>query len=118
VPLLLLFCVYAVTSVGGLILLKAWLPGAMEAFLDGRWLAPELAFAVAGATLYVISFACWLAILIRAPLSWAFPLAFGITALGSSLAGAAMFGEGFTMLRTAGTLTILAGVTLLGLETS
>ena len=116
--LVLLFSFYAVTSVGGLILLKAWLPGAAAAFLDGRWLAPELAFAVVGATLYVISFACWLAILIRAPLSWAFPLAFGITALGSSLAGAAMFGEGFTVLRTAGVLAILAGVTLLGLETS
>lgn len=90
----------------------------MAAFLEGRWLAPELALSVTGATLYAISFACWLAILIRAPLSWAFPLAFGITALGSSLAGAAVFGEGFSMLRTAGILTILAGVTLLGLETS
>jgi multidrug transporter EmrE-like cation transporter len=112
----LLFVVYGLSSVAGLVLLKGWLPGASAAVMDGRWLTAELAFAAAGGILYVVSFVCWLMILVRAPLSWAFPLAFGITALGTSVAGTAMFGEGLSMMRIAGILAILGGVTLLGLE--
>jgi multidrug transporter EmrE-like cation transporter len=118
VSVALLFIVYGLSSVGGLILLKGWLPGAATAALEGRWLSEDLGLAVAGGILYVISFACWLMILMRAPLSWAFPLAFGITALGSALAGAAIFGEGVSTMRIAGIFAILVGVTFLGLERS
>jgi multidrug transporter EmrE-like cation transporter len=116
VTLAVLFAVYGIASVAGLVLLKGWLPRASEAVLDGRWLSVDLGFAVAGGALYVASFLCWLIIVVRAPLSWAFPLAFGITALGTTVAGATMFGEGLSAMRIAGILTILAGVTLLGLE--
>jgi drug/metabolite transporter (DMT)-like permease len=76
-------------------------------------LRPALAWTLGGLAAYGCSLLAWLAVLVRYPLSYAYPL------LGISYVlvyfGAAHWdrlGEPMTPMRTAGTLLILAGVAL------
>ena len=66
---ILLYTAYTVTSVCGLVLVKWYLPGAIQAFQDGGLLRREIAVTGLGAALYITSFLVWLVILSRIQLS-------------------------------------------------
>ncbi|MEO8465306.1 MAG: 4-amino-4-deoxy-L-arabinose-phospho-UDP flippase [Gammaproteobacteria bacterium] len=83
--------------------------------LAATWseVAPTLTWTFAGLTAYGLSLLCWVAVLVRYPLSYAYPL-LGL-AYVLVYAGAALWprlAEPASVLRTGGTLLILAGVAL------
>jgi undecaprenyl phosphate-alpha-L-ara4N flippase subunit ArnF len=76
-------------------------------------LAPAVAWTGAGLTSYGLSLVCWLAVLVRYPLSYAYPLlslAYVLVYLGATHWPRLL--ETASPLRTAGTLLILGGVAL------
>jgi multidrug transporter EmrE-like cation transporter len=100
-PLVLLLVLYACTSVTALTLIKA-----------GGHQPPNLLHMGLGASLYVCSFLMWIFILTKAELTVAFPMSVGLTILGTTLAGAAIFGETLTVPRLAGAGCVLLGAFL------
>ena len=76
-------------------------------------LAPTIEWTAAGLTAYGLSLVCWLAVLVRYPLSYAYPLlslAYVLVYIGAT--HWERVAETGSALRTAGTLLILAGVAL------
>jgi undecaprenyl phosphate-alpha-L-ara4N flippase subunit ArnF len=74
---------------------------------------------VAGLTAYVLSFGAWLVVLIRYPLSYAYPflgLSYVLVYIGA--AKWAELAEPVTQLRTVGTIFVIAGVALVSLPES
>jgi undecaprenyl phosphate-alpha-L-ara4N flippase subunit ArnF len=91
------------------------LPARGVALAAASWndLAPAVQWTTAGLTAYGLSLVCWLAVLVRYPLSYAYPL-LGL-AYVLVYAGATQWprlAEPASVLRTGGTLLILAGVAL------
>jgi undecaprenyl phosphate-alpha-L-ara4N flippase subunit ArnF len=83
--------------------------------LAAAWseLAPAVEWTAAGLTAYGLSLVCWLAVLVRYPLSYAYPLlglAYVLVYAGATLWP--RLAEPASLLRTGGTLLILAGVAL------
>jgi undecaprenyl phosphate-alpha-L-ara4N flippase subunit ArnF len=79
-------------------------------------LAPAVEWTSAGLTAYGLSLLCWLAVLVRYPLSYAYPLlglAYVLVYVGATQWP--RLAESASVLRTAGTLLILAGVALVTL---
>lgn len=84
-------------------------------FAVASWgdLAPALGWTFAGLSAYGLSLVCWLAVLVRYPLSYAYPLlglAYVLVYVGATLWP--RLAEPASVLRTGGTLLILAGVAL------
>ena len=76
-------------------------------------LAPAIEWTAAGLTAYGLSLVCWLAVLVRYPLSYAYPLlslAYVLVYIGAT--HWERLAEPASPLRTAGTLLILGGVAL------
>lgn len=76
-------------------------------------LAPAIEWTAAGLTAYGLSLVCWLAVLVRYPLSYAYPLiglAYVLVYVGATQWPRLL--EPASALRTGGTLLILAGVAL------
>ena len=76
-------------------------------------LAPAVEWTFAGLTAYGLSLVCWLAVLVRYPLSYAYPLlglAYVLVYVGAT--HWQRLAEPASLLRTGGTLLILAGVAL------
>ena len=76
-------------------------------------LAPTIEWTAAGLTAYGLSLVCWLAVLVRYPLSYAYPLlglAYVLVYIGATHWPRLL--EPSSALRTGGTLLILAGVAL------
>ena len=76
-------------------------------------LAPAVEWTFAGLTAYGLSLVCWLAVLVRYPLSYAYPLlglAYVLVYVGATQWP--RLAEPASLLRTGGTLLILAGVAL------
>ena len=76
-------------------------------------LAPAIEWTAAGLTAYGLSLVCWLAVLVRYPLSYAYPLlslAYVLVYIGATQWPRLL--EPASVLRTGGTLLILAGVAL------
>jgi undecaprenyl phosphate-alpha-L-ara4N flippase subunit ArnF len=76
-------------------------------------LAPAVAWTAGGLGAYGLSLVCWLAVLVRYPLSYAYPLlglAYVLVYVGATQWP--RLAEPASLLRTAGTLLILAGVAL------
>jgi undecaprenyl phosphate-alpha-L-ara4N flippase subunit ArnF len=85
------------------------------ALTSASWneLAPTIAWTGGGLTAYGLSLVCWLAVLVRYPLSYAYPLlglAYVLVYVGATLWP--RLAEPASVLRTGGTLLILAGVVL------
>ena len=113
---ILLFALYVAASSIGLLVIKGAL-GRLGA-ADGAFLtpSPDLFWLAAGFGLYVISFAVWIRILARLPLSTAYAIAIGLT-LACSTAGAVLvLGERLGTLKLFGILLIFAGCIALTLE--
>lgn len=76
-------------------------------------LAPAVEWTFAGLTAYGLSLVCWLAVLVRYPLSYAYPLlglAYVLVYLGATQWP--RLAEPASLVRTGGTLLVLAGVAL------
>jgi undecaprenyl phosphate-alpha-L-ara4N flippase subunit ArnF len=76
-------------------------------------LAPTIVWTGGGLTAYGLSLLCWLAVLVRYPLSYAYPLlglAYVLVYVGATWWP--RLAEPASVLRTGGTLLILAGVAL------
>jgi multidrug transporter EmrE-like cation transporter len=109
----MLFAVYTLASVTGLLLMKAWLPQARFDWIESGTLGWPAVLALIGTAFYGISFLVWLAILTRQEVSLAYPLIVGLTLLFLSLGSALLLAENLTTMRIAGMCLILAGVVLL-----
>jgi undecaprenyl phosphate-alpha-L-ara4N flippase subunit ArnF len=106
-----------VLSAVGQLCMKA---GMKELHAAGSWWVDGFApivWTVAGLTAYVCSLFAWLAVLVRYPLSFAYPvlsLSYILVYLGAT--NWPLLAETATPMRTAGTLLILAGVALVSVD--
>jgi multidrug transporter EmrE-like cation transporter len=112
-----LFVVYVTTSSFGLLLLKRSLSRMRDADVALLSFSPESLLLLAGAALYVVSFAVWLRILARLPLSTAYPVAIGLTMAFSTTAAVLLLGERLGPLKLGAMLAILGGCIVLVLDT-
>lgn len=109
---LLLLTAYTVTSVAGLTIMKLGFTRLSAARAAGEGLTPPLLQLGGGATLYVLSFALWMVILSRFPLTVAYPVAIGLTLTFTALLGVFLLHESVTPANAIGMLLIFAGVAL------
>ncbi|ALN93111.1 DMT family transporter [Lysobacter gummosus] len=110
----LLFLIYTVLSVGGMVLVKYALPSFKAAWDQQHQIFNIHALWVGtGATMYVVSFLTWMIILARAPLSIAYPIAIGLSLAGSSLCAVFILKEQLSTMGLLGIGLIFIGVVLL-----
>ncbi len=109
----LLYAGYAATTSAGLLIVKYWLPAARRAWRDGDALSLPLIAVGGGAILYLVSFALWLLIVERLPLSIAFPTAIGLSMIAISVGSALVLGESVGVTKVLGMALILAGIALI-----
>jgi multidrug transporter EmrE-like cation transporter len=100
---------YTVLSVWGLLLLK---PALTPMAAGGPVTAAGVLQAAAGLLIYTVSFALWLVVLARQPLSVSYPVAIGLTLAASAVAAAWRLDEALPLLRIAGIVVIFAGVVM------
>ena len=109
----LLFVAYTLATSAGLLLVKAWIPEAQQAWHDGhRYSRPFLMVAV-GAGLYIASFGIWMVIVARMSLTIAFPIAIGAVLIVLMLGARVFLGEAVTPIKIFGTLLVFAGIVAL-----
>jgi multidrug transporter EmrE-like cation transporter len=70
----------------------------------------------AGATAYALSFLLWILILLRMPLSVAFPLVTGLVIVATQLCGALWLNEPMTWWKAAAVVLIISGIGLLSVK--
>lgn len=100
---------YTILSVWGLLLLKP----ALSPMAAGAGVTASGALqALAGLAIYTVSFALWLVVLARQPLSVSYPIAIGLTLAASALAAGWRLDEALPMLRIAGIAVIFVGVVM------
>lgn len=109
----LLFAVYTVLSVGGMLLVKYALPAFKLAWEQQQAYLWPGALVACGAGMYAVSFMVWMVILARAPLSIAYPIAMGLTLSVSTLCAVLLLREHLSAAGIAGIVLIFAGVVLL-----
>jgi multidrug transporter EmrE-like cation transporter len=112
----MLLAAYVTTSSFGLLLLKQSLNRIRAA--DGAMLTltPNTFLLAAGFVLYVVSFALWIRILARLPLSTAYPVAIGLTMAASTTGAVLLLGERLSAFKLVGMLLVFAGCIALNLE--
>lgn len=108
----LLFAVYTIPNVAGLVIMKYGLTAARDSWRSGMYFTPPSFLVSIGAGLYIASFFIWLFILARYELSQAYPTAIGLTLVFSSVASALLLGEALPPLRMLGIAIIFAGIWL------
>jgi small multidrug resistance pump len=106
------FLVYAFASSAGLILIKRVLPDAVTSVQGGRLVEAVTPSMVAGITLYVLSFAVWMVILSKSTLTVAYPIAIGLSAVGTLVGAVLILGESTSAIKIVGALLIVAGIAL------
>jgi multidrug transporter EmrE-like cation transporter len=109
---IVLFCIYTVASVAGLIIIKAGLAPAQAAWQAASFLVAPTFIVGIGGVLYIASFLIWLVILGRNDLSVAYPIAIGLTLVFSTLAARIVIGEVISPARCLGVLVIFFGIWL------
>lgn len=111
-----LLTAYVASSSLGLLLLKRSL-SRIAATNEGMLaLSPDTLLMTAGLVLYIASFALWLRILARLPLSTAYPIAIGLTMTFSTTGAVLLLGERLGAIKLAGMLFIFVGCVALGLD--
>lgn len=108
-----LFAAYTATSACSLVLLKMNMPFFIEWIARSEPFSQNVLLVGLGAALYAISFAIWMAILSRNDLSFAYPVAIGLTLAVSSAAAVVFVGEHISGLRVIGMLLVFSGVFVL-----
>ena len=111
-----LFAAYVATSSFGLLLLKRSLSRIRAAGGAMLVVSPDTLLLAAGFALYVVSFALWVRILARLPLSTAYPVAIGLTLAFSTTGAVLLLGERVGALKLAGMLLVFAGCVALSLD--
>jgi multidrug transporter EmrE-like cation transporter len=106
----LAFGAYVFLGVVGLVLLRANLAAAVPLVRSGQLTAQPVALSALGALAYGSSFATWLVVLARVPLSVAYPVAVGATIALSSVLAWSVLGEPMTKQLVLGIAVIFAGV--------
>lgn len=111
-----LFTAYVAASSIGLLVIKQSL-GRMRA-AGGAMLtwSPQLMWLGVGFVLYVVSFAVWIRILARLPLSTAYPIAIGLTLAFSTSGAVLLLGERLGAVKLVGIMLIFAGCVALSLD--
>jgi multidrug transporter EmrE-like cation transporter len=107
-----LFSAYTIASVIGLLLLKHSLPLVRMDWHAGLAVSPSLLLLALGAGLYISSFAVWLIILARNELSFAYPIAIGLTLVFSTAGAAVLLSEALNVGRILGISFIFIGILL------
>jgi multidrug transporter EmrE-like cation transporter len=105
-----LFATYTIASVAGLILLKSNMTAAKELIIRMDMMAVPVLFMIAGAFLYIGSFAVWLVILERNELSVAYPIAIGLTLVFSTLTASILLSETLSIGRMVGIAMVFVGI--------
>lgn len=109
---ILLYALYTVSSVSGLTLIKFYM--SMYKHSDGSdGIGISLLGMGFGFLLYIISFLAWVAILERAPLSTAYPVAIGLTLLFSIISSVFVLNETISLVKSSGIILILLGIILI-----
>ena len=104
-----LMMLYVVTSVLGLLFLK-WSFASLRAPIGiGQLAALPAIPALLGLLLYGMSFLLWIGVLTQLPLTFAYPIAIGLTMAGTMFGGTLILGEGLALLRIVGTMLIFFG---------
>jgi len=109
---IVLFGAYTMASVVGLLLIKSWMPLARASLAEGVVYGLPIVLVVFGAALYVVSFLIWILILAHHDLSFAYPVAIGLTLVFSSLAASLLLNEAVPLARLFGMIMIFLGVVL------
>lgn len=107
-----LFAIYTAASVIGLLLIRGWLPSARVEWINGGGVGWPALIACVGAGLYVVSFLVWMTILTRYEVSFAYPVAIGLTLLVLSVSSSLLLAENLTPQRLGGMVLILIGIAL------
>jgi multidrug transporter EmrE-like cation transporter len=110
-----LFAIYTIASTVGLVVVKSTLPKLQLVALPGSLLTSASLQFAGGFVLYVMSFAVWIVILARFPLSVAYPIAIGLTMAGSAMAAVVVLDEAFGALKLFGFILIFGGTVMLSL---
>ena len=110
--LTLQFLAYALASSSGLILIKRALPDAVSSVQAGRLFDSITPNMVAGVTLYVLSFAVWIVIMSKSSLSFAYPIAIGLSVIGTFVGAILILGESTSVAKLVGAALIIAGIAL------
>jgi len=110
---LMLYIGYTLTSVAGLVIIKATFPSFLAARSAGNIAWASIVQLGVGAALYIASFGIWMIILSRNPLSTAYPIAIGLTLLFSTLVAYFYLHESIGAYKLAGIVLIFSGVFIL-----
>lgn len=109
----ILYLVYTVTSVSGLALIKSWLPKVISNHAASEFVWSSVALFGIGVLLYISSFGLWMIILLRSPLSTAYPVAIGLTLIFTTIVAATLLHETIGVEKILGIGLILAGIVLI-----
>lgn len=109
----LLFAGYTLLSVAGLLLLRVNVGDAVSVVRGGEGGMQPVVLAAAGMIFYAVSFALWLAILTRVPLTRAYPTSVGLTLVFTTFGAWALLDEHVGARELAGAATVFLGVWLL-----
>ena len=110
--LFLQFLAYALASSSGLILIKRALPEAVSLVQAGRIVDTVTLNMVIGFMLYALSFAIWMIILSKSNLSVAYPIALGLSVVGTLIGATLILGETTSAAKLTGPALIIAGIAL------
>lgn len=109
----ILFAVYTVLSVGGMVLVKHAAPALKAAMAQHGSIVNPALLVGGGAAMYVLGFLTWMVILIRSPLTVAYPVAVGLTMTFSTVCAVLFLRETVTWSTLAGSVLVFAGIVLL-----
>ncbi len=114
--IMLLFAIHAGFSSVGLMLLKQSMSRIRAGDAVLLSMSANTAVLFAGFCLYVISFAVWLRIMSRLPISTAYPISIGLTMVMTTTGAVLLLGERLGPLKLAGLLFIFIGCVSLSWE--
>src|SRR5262245_11526968 len=89
----LLFAAYTIFSTISIMLVKQFAQPALETWKASPGVSTSGMYFAIGAVLYVVSFGFWILILSRVQLSIAYPVAVGLTLVGTTLASVLILHE-------------------------
>src|SRR4051812_34386059 len=108
-----LFAIYTISSTVGLVIVKSALSRLQFVPLPGSLMTSAFLQFACGFVLYVMSFGVWIVIMARFPLSTAYPIAIGLTMVGSAIAAVFLLNEAVSVTKLFGMILIFTGTVLL-----
>ncbi|MEO6713336.1 MAG: SMR family transporter [Mycobacteriales bacterium] len=115
VGMVVLFFAYTAFSVGGLLLLRRWLPEVRTSVAADGMFSRTTMYAGIGALAYVASFLTWMVIVSQVPVGRAYPVSVGLTLTFTAIGARFLLGEPMNVRHVIGIAVVFAGVLLLSL---